>query len=187
MPVDMYIPPAAGCVSISCRSICTYSAWGFCRFARSTTMGNAKASTSGTSNGTALTLFLFLQPLRRSHGSNKSEIVKYLHFNLFRHLILLLGVYSICFLATTTTTSCASAKTFALSCQERQIEIYVDDEYLGRDLVYYTVPKGREYIEISCRDNGIEVYHRRINVKSQNGNLIELQIPKNYKYSNKPY
>ena len=150
-------------------------------------MGNAKASTSGTSNGTALTLFLFLQPLRRSHGSNKSEIVKYLHFNLFRHLILLLGVYSICFLATTTTTSCASAKTFALSCQERQIEIYVDDEYLGRDLVYYTVPKGREYIEISCRDNGIEVYHRRINVKSQNGNLIELQIPKNYKYSNKPY
>jgi hypothetical protein len=85
-------------------------------------------------------------------------------------------------------TSCSSAqKTIGLSCQERQIEIYVDDEYLGRDLVYYTVPKGREYIEVSCRDNGIEVYHRRINVKDRKGTLIELQIPKNYKYSNKKF
>ncbi len=83
--------------------------------------------------------------------------------------------------------SCSSAKTIALVCQERQIEIYVDDEYLGRDLVYYTVPKGREYIEVSCRENGMEVYHKRINVRDRSGNLIELQIPKNYKYSNKPY
>lgn len=62
-------------------------------------------------------------------------------------------------------------KTIGLTCQERQIEIYVDEEYLGRDLVYYTVPKGREYIEVSCRDNGMEVYHRRINVKDRNGKL----------------
>ena len=101
--------------------------------------------------------------------------------------MLLLGACSYCILGSITSTSCSSAKTIALSCQERQIEIYVDDEYLGRDLVYYTVPKGREYIEISCRENGIEVYHRRINVRSKNGNLIELQIPKKYKYSNKPY
>lgn len=84
--------------------------------------------------------------------------------------------------------SCSSAtKTLALTCLERQIEIYVDDEYLGRDLVYYTVPKGREYIEVSCRENGMEVYHRRINVKNRKGTLIELQIPKNYKYSSKPF
>lgn len=86
-----------------------------------------------------------------------------------------------------TLSSCTSTKTIALSCQERQIEIYVDDEYLGRDLVYYTVPKGREYIEVSCRDKGLEIYHRRINVKNQNRNLIELQIPKNYRFSSKPY
>ncbi len=83
--------------------------------------------------------------------------------------------------------SCSSAKTVGLTCQERQIEIYVDDEYLGRDLVYYTVPKGKEYIEVSCRENGMEVYHRRINVKDSKGTLIELQIPKNYKYSSKPF
>ena len=84
--------------------------------------------------------------------------------------------------------SCGTpTKTIALSCQERQIEIYVDDEYLGRDLVYYTVPKGREYIEVSCRDNGVEVYSRRYYVSGKEGKLIELQIPKNYKYSSKPY
>ena len=76
----------------------------------------------------------------------------------------------------------------SFTCQERQIEIYVDDEYLGRDLVSYTVPKGRTYIDVSCRENGLEVYHRRINVKDRKNNiLIELQIPKNYRYSSKPY
>lgn len=84
--------------------------------------------------------------------------------------------------------ACASsAKTMSFMCKERQIEIYVDDEYLGRDLVHYTVPKGRESIEVSCRENGVEVYHRRIGVKEWAGRLIELQIPKNYRYSTKPY
>ena len=45
-------------------------------------------------------------------------------------------------------TACSTPKTYALSCQERQIEIYVDDQYLGRDLVYYTPAKGQKYIEI---------------------------------------
>ncbi len=54
-------------------------------------------------------------------------------------------------------------------------------------MVYYTVPKGRQYIEVSCREEGMEVYKRRINVENKNGKLIELQIPKNYRYSSKPY
>ena len=41
----------------------TYSAWGFCIFARSTIPGNAKASTSRTDNSIALTLF-FYKPIR---------------------------------------------------------------------------------------------------------------------------
>ena len=83
--------------------------------------------------------------------------------------------------------SCSSTKTIGLTCQQRQIEIYVDDEYLGRDIVYYTVPKGRQYIEVSCRENGLEVYHRRINVEVKKGTLVELQIPKHYKYNSKPF
>lgn len=83
--------------------------------------------------------------------------------------------------------SCSSSRTITFSCQERNIEIYVDDEYLGRDLVRYTVPKDRKYIEVSCRDNGVEVYHRRISVDSRKGTLVELQIPKHYRYSSKPF
>ena len=77
--------------------------------------------------------------------------------------------------------------TVALMCKERQIEIFVDNEYLGRDLVYYTVPKGRKYIDVSCREDGVEVYNKRINVENKDGRLFELQVPKNYKYSSKPY
>ena len=84
--------------------------------------------------------------------------------------------------------SCSTpAKTIAVTCQERQVEIYIDGEYLGRDLVYYTVPKGQAYIEVSGRDNGMEVYNRRINVKDSRRNLIEIQVPKDYGYSSKPY
>lgn len=83
--------------------------------------------------------------------------------------------------------SCASTKRIAFTCQERHIEIFVNDEYLGRDFVYYIVPKDLEYITVSCRDEGIQVYQRRINVKDNDGALIELQIPRNYKYSDKKF
>lgn len=108
------------------------------------------------------------------NGVSKTTIAPFLS------LILLLGNLGIF-------SSCSSTKSIAFICKERQIEIYVDDEYLGRDLVYYNVPKEKEYIKVSCRENGMEVYNRRINVKDISGTLIELQIPKNYKYSNKPY
>ena len=113
--------------------------------------------------------------------------MKRIHFKAIFRKILLLSLCASSAICSIAVISCSSTKTIALSCKERQIEIFVDDEYLGRDLVYYTVPKGREYVEVSCRENGMEVYHRRINVKDRNGNLIELQIPKNYKYSSKPY
>ena len=88
---------------------------------------------------------------------------------------------------TTFTESCSTPKMFALSCQERQIEIYVDDQYLGRDLVYYAPAKGQKYIEVTCKDNGVEVYQKRVNIEGRKGTLIELQIPKHYRYSSKPY
>ena len=81
--------------------------------------------------------------------------------------------------------SCSSPRNLVLTCQERHIEIYVDDQYLGRDLVNYTVPKGQKYVEVSCRDNGIEVYHKKVYTDNlKQGNLVELQIPKNLRYSN---
>lgn len=137
----------------------------------------------------ALTLFFYNRQKREALAINSYSVkisTLKIHFSSYCKLLIICFTLSGAGVAGVVS-SCSSPKTFAFSCQERQIEIYVDDEYLGRDLVYYTVPKDRKYIEISCRDNGVEVYHRRINVDGRKGSLIELQIPKNYRYSNKPY
>ncbi len=82
---------------------------------------------------------------------------------------------------------CTTARLVHLSCPENTVEIYVNDEYAGRNLVQYTVPAGCQYIEVSCRQDGVEIYGRRYYVKGMKSSLIELQIPKNYRYSDKPY
>lgn len=85
-------------------------------------------------------------------------------------------------------TSCAPAtKTFTFACQERQVEIYVEGEYMGRNLVQVTIPRKQQYINIYCQDNGEIVLQKQFEVKDSPGHLIELQIPKNYKYSTNPY
>lgn len=130
----------------------------------------------------ALTLFY-------THAGIVSLLANLRQMHHLRHLILKTRnavLFTLC-LTFTTLLSCSPTKTFSFYCQDRQIEIYVDNEYLGRDLVHYPVSKDREYIEVSCREKGVEIYNRRINVKNRKGSLIELQIPKNYKYSSKPY
>ncbi len=83
------------------------------------------------------------------------------------------------------TVSCSSPRNLVLTCEERHIEIYVDGQYLGRDLVYYTVPKGQKYVEVSCRNNGVEIYSKKVYTDDlKKGNMFELQIPKHLKYSN---
>lgn len=79
--------------------------------------------------------------------------------------------------------SCASNTCVSLLCDEQQIEMYVNDEYVGRGLVHYTVPKGQDNITVSCRENGVEIYSRSFYVKGKNNQLIELTIPKDYRYS----
>ena len=79
--------------------------------------------------------------------------------------------------------SCASSIPINLLCDEQHVEIYVDDEYVGRGLVHYIVPRGNDYINVSCRENGIEVYSRRFYIKGRKNQLYELRIPKDYRYS----
>lgn len=80
-------------------------------------------------------------------------------------------------------TSCASSFPIHLLCAERHVEIYVNDEYVGREQATYIVPKGTEYITVSCRVDGMEVYSRNLYVKGSKNELLELTIPKNYNYS----
>lgn len=79
--------------------------------------------------------------------------------------------------------SCASSIPVSLSCDEQHIEIYVDDQFIGRGLVQYIVPKGTDYIKVSCREGGIEIYSRQFYVRGKKNQLFELIIPKDYRYS----
>lgn len=79
--------------------------------------------------------------------------------------------------------SCATNIPISLLCNEQHIEIYIDEEYVGRGLINYIVPKGTEYINVSCRENGIEIYNRNYYVKGKKNQLFELNIPKDYRYS----
>lgn len=83
--------------------------------------------------------------------------------------------------------SCSSSKTVGFHCEEQHVEIYINDEYAGRGLVYYRLPKNMESIKVSCMQDGKEVYTRTYYVKGKKGQLFDLQIPKDYRYSNKPY
>lgn len=79
--------------------------------------------------------------------------------------------------------SCATSIPVSFLCNEQHIEIYVDEEYVGRGLVNYIVPKGTDYIKVSCRENGVEIYERNYYVKGKKNQLFELNIPKDYRYS----
>jgi len=45
--------------------------------------------------------------------------------------------------------SCATSIPISLLCNEQHVEIYVDEEYVGRGQVNYIVPKGTDYIKVS--------------------------------------
>lgn len=92
----------------------------------------------------------------------------------------------IAFACVTTLLSCSSSTTVSPLCDERQVEMYVDDEYVGRGLVQVTVPRDKERIKVSCRENGLEIYSRTYYIKGKDKQLIELSIPKDYRYSSTP-
>lgn len=82
--------------------------------------------------------------------------------------------------------SCSSSTSVSLLCNEPSVEIYVNEDYVGRGLVSYTSPKGQDEIRVSCRENGIEIYSRSFYIKGKNNQLFELTIPKDYRYNSNP-
>lgn len=79
--------------------------------------------------------------------------------------------------------SCATSTQISFLCNEPHVEIYIDEEYVGRGLVNYVVSKKTSYVNVSCRENGIEIYNRNYYVKGKKNQLFELSIPKDYRYS----
>ena len=79
--------------------------------------------------------------------------------------------------------SCATYNQISLLCNEQHIDLYIDEEHVGRGLINYTLPKKHNYINVSCRENGIEVYSKRYFVRGCKNCLFEINIPINYYYS----
>lgn len=80
--------------------------------------------------------------------------------------------------------SCATTTTQVnFICDQSDIEIYINDEYAGRNQVSCTLPPKTEYVTVSCRREGNEVYSRRFYIKGKKEATYELTIPNNYRYS----
>lgn len=79
--------------------------------------------------------------------------------------------------------ACSSVTPVNLLCNEQEVEIYVNEDYVGRGLVHYVVPAGCDYITVSCRNAGQELFSRRYYVKGKKNKLFELTVPRDYMYS----
>ena len=80
-------------------------------------------------------------------------------------------------------TSCSTSKSVDFYCADKFVDLYINGEYAGRELVHYTFPSSEKRVTVSCYYEGLEIYSRTYYVKSSDGQMIELQIPKNYFYS----
>lgn len=80
--------------------------------------------------------------------------------------------------------SCKSYFPVTFLTNKTDIEIYVDDEYIGKNMVTYRVPNGVQEVTVRCVDGGRDVLIRKVYVKGMKNKLIEICIPEDYKYSN---
>lgn len=80
-------------------------------------------------------------------------------------------------------TSCSSSTTVSFLCNNRDLQIYANDIYLGQELVTYTAPKGVSAVDIQCKKDGITIYTKNIYIKGNNKRLFEINVPSSMNYS----
>lgn len=83
-----------------------------------------------------------------------------------------------------TITSCKSYYPVTFLCENSTIELYANDEYIGTNMATYRVPKGMQHVTIKCVENGREVFTCKYYVKGMKNAIINVNIPKDYRYSN---
>lgn len=91
---------------------------------------------------------------------------------------LIAGMVSLC-----AATACSTTQQVNFICDQLDVEIYVNDEYAGRNIVSYTLPRGTTHVTVSCRRDGEEVYSRRFYIKGKKEVTYTLTVPNNYRYS----
>ena len=92
----------------------------------------------------------------------------------------------IAFLFTTTflAISCSSSQTtVSFINEDKDVQIFVNGEYVGTGLVRYTFPKEVTTADVECKRNGSVIFTRSYNIKGLNNMLLELNIPNELFYS----
>lgn len=64
----------------------------------------------------------------------------------------------------------------------QDIQLYVNDEFIGEGNGSYYVQPGEREIIVSCRENGIQVLTKNIRLSSSSGNYYKLHIPQNMNF-----
>lgn len=80
--------------------------------------------------------------------------------------------------------SCSTTVHFL--CNQSDVAIYIEDQFMGYNQISYVVPKGVEYVRVSCRVDGLEIYSNTYYVKHENNRLFDIILQDNYKYSTNP-
>ena len=78
---------------------------------------------------------------------------------------------------------CSSTTTVSFLCNQEDLQIYVNDDYVGTGLVQYTAPKGVTTAEVECKKDGITVFSRNYYIKGHNRELFDIHIPQYNSYS----
>lgn len=79
--------------------------------------------------------------------------------------------------------SCSTPTTVTFLCNNRDLQLYVNDTYVGKELVTYIAPKGVTTADIECKKDGITVYTKSIYIKGNNKRLFEINVPESNFYS----
>lgn len=80
-------------------------------------------------------------------------------------------------------TTCAETKSVAFLCQQEDLQIYVNQEYVGTGLVYYKVPPNVRTAHVQCWKDGEIVYERNYDIRKSNRRLFDIHIPNYQTYS----
>lgn len=79
--------------------------------------------------------------------------------------------------------SCSSTTTVSFLCNQEDVQIYVNDDYVGTGLVHYTAPKNVTTADVECKKDGITIFTRSYYIKGHNRELFDLNVPERMTYS----
>ena len=79
--------------------------------------------------------------------------------------------------------SCSSTTTVSFLCNQEDLQIYVNGDYVGNGLVHYTAPKDVTTADVECRKDGITIFTKNYYIKGHNRELFDLNVPERMTYS----